>query len=108
MNLYSYSILAYRALYGLSTEEFAVESGIDPDRIRMFESGTLTPDYDELTKLANMGGWSRIMVPSETGGGAVTTERKRGRKPAYYGQSTKMEVIDGSGRKNQTCGADTE
>ena len=91
MNLYSYSILAYRALYGLSPEEFAVESGIDPDRIRLFEAEALTPNFEELTKLADMKGWGGIAVPSETGGGAVTTERKRGRKPAYYGRQMKKE-----------------
>ena len=91
MNLYSYSILVFRAVYGLSVEEFAVESGIDPDRIRMFEAEALMPNFEELTKLADMKGWGGITVPSETGGGAVTTERKRGRKPAYYGRPMKKE-----------------
>lgn len=63
MNLYSYAIPAYRAKYGLSVEELGLRIGIPAERIRMFEEETLTPNYDELTKLANMKGWDGITVP---------------------------------------------
>ena len=97
MNLYSYSITAYRATYGLSVDEFAREARIPPERVRLFESERSKPDYDELVKLAGMRGWPRIMVPSEAGGGAVITKRKRGPEPKYYWRSPKKEEVKDEG-----------
>ena len=91
MNLYSYSIIAYRATYGLSVDEFAREAGIPADRVRLFEAERSKPDYDELKRLALMRGWPRIMVPSEKGGGSVTPELRRGGRPKYYGRPLKDE-----------------
>ena len=63
MNIYSYSISAYRGKYGLSVEDFAQKAEIPAERIRMFEEETLTPNYDELKKLADMRGWYKIRMP---------------------------------------------